>query len=219
MKINKEQHQIVIRKVKERLHSIKREGMDKLNNFLENESDFYTAPASTKYHSNFENGLVIHSDYLVENMLEMNKKFNLGISEETIFLAGYMHDLCKVNVYKKGYGIEKHPETGKWVGVENYVFTEDEPLGHGEKSVIMLARYIHLTLEEELMIRWHMGTFQSHDDLRGFSSACDKCKGVALIHMADFMADHFQEVVNKDKVYVDVEVYNKWKKQREQEKR
>lgn len=40
--------------------NIKREGADKLLEFL-SKRDFFTAPASTKYHSAFDGGLVLHS--------------------------------------------------------------------------------------------------------------------------------------------------------------
>ena len=194
-----------------RLSSINREGISDLMDFLENKSDYFDAPASTKYHGNHISGLMIHCDYLVEAMLRKNKLYNLGISEETIYLTGYLHDLCKVDFYEKAYDIKKHPTTGAWASVPSYKCEEELPLGHGEKSLSVAQDYIKLTADEKMMIRWHMGVFQSHDDIKGFSSACSKCKGVALISSTDFEVDHFLEIV-VDIQYLDIRYYNDYVK-------
>ena len=43
------------------LKNTKRENIDKLIEWLEKETDFFSAPASTKYHLNYEGGLLVHS--------------------------------------------------------------------------------------------------------------------------------------------------------------
>lgn len=200
-------------KVVNRLKSIHREGMEELIMFLIDGSDYFIAPASTKYHNNFRSGLMLHCDYLVEAMLKKNKLYNLGLSEETIYITGYLHDLCKTNFYKEAYKIEKHPITGAWSSVHSYECEDELPLGHGEKSLSIVQDYIRLTNDEKMMIRWHMGVFQSYDDLKGFTSACEKCKGVALISSTDFEVDHFLEEV-KEKEYLDVKYFNEYKREK-----
>lgn len=194
-----------------RLKGINREGIPDLLNFLENESDYFKAPASTKYHSNFKHGLMIHSHLLVESMLAKNKFYKLNIPEETIFLTGYLHDLCKVNFYEKSYKIKKHPTTNAWVSVPGYDCNEEVPLGHGEKSLSIAQDYIKLTADEKLMIRWHMSVFLSHDDIKGYSSACDKCKGVVLIATTDQEVDKFLETIEPEE-YLDISYYNDYVK-------
>ncbi len=78
-----------------RLSSIKRDGIDELIKYLLERTDYFIAPASTKFHSNFDGGLAFHSDNVVELMLQKNKQYSLGLSNDTIYLAGYLHDLCK----------------------------------------------------------------------------------------------------------------------------
>lgn len=90
-------------KVLKSLKSIDRDGIDDLINHLLERTDYFIAPASTNYHSNFEKGLIEHSDKVTELFREKNTRFNLGLSEDTIKICGYGHDLCKCNFYKKGF--------------------------------------------------------------------------------------------------------------------
>ena len=85
----------------ERLSSIKRDGIDELIKYLVDRTDYFTAPASTKFHSNFDGGLAFHSNNVVELLIQKNKQYKIGLSEDTIYLTGYLHDLCKCNLYEK----------------------------------------------------------------------------------------------------------------------
>lgn len=120
---------------------ITRDGKDDLLDWL-NHSDFFTAPASTRFHGNHEGGLLEHS-----------------INNETIAIVALLHDVCKVNYYKKGTRNVK--ENGVWVQKEVYEVDEKFPCGHGEKSVIILQNFIHLDSEEIFAIRAHMGGFDT----------------------------------------------------------
>lgn len=120
--------------IKDRLSSIKRDGIGELVKYLEEKTDYFTAPASTKFHSNFEGGLAEHSHNVVELFKEKNERFLLGLSDETIYIVGYLHDLCKCNIYSKGMRLTKDPLTNKWIAFETYVTEDLVPLGHGEKS-------------------------------------------------------------------------------------
>ena len=142
---------------------IKREGADKLLEFIMSpSSDFFTAPASAKYHSAYEGGLCEHSlnvydclcDYLNRDVAR--EKYGLNYSEETIAIVSLLHDLCKMNVYKVNFRNAKN-EQGQWEKVPYYEFDDALPYGHGEKSVYMISPFIRLTREEAFAIRYHMG--------------------------------------------------------------
>ena len=151
-------------KIMGRIMGTQREGVDKLARFLLYESDYFTAPASSRYHSNYDGGLAKHSDNLVEMLLQSNKRCRLGMTEATIYLAGYLHDLCKVNMYRKTMRKRPNPATGVWEAYGIYEIDDRFPLGHGEKSLVLALRYIQLTDEECLMIRWHMGSMLPDED-------------------------------------------------------
>ena len=142
---------------------IKREGADKLLDFIcSPSSDFFTAPASARYHSAYEGGLCEHSinvyeclrDYLDRDVART--KYNLNYSDETIAIVALLHDLCKMNIYKVSYRNAKN-EQGQWEKVPYYEFDDTLPYGHGEKSVYMITPFMKLSREEAFAIRYHMG--------------------------------------------------------------
>ncbi len=141
---------------------IKRDGAEKLLEYLIS-SDFFTAPASAKYHSAYEGGLLDHSlnvydclcDYLNRDVAK--NKYKLNYSDESIAIVSLLHDLCKVNVYKVSKRNVKNKETGKWEEVDYYEHDDKLPYGHGEKSVYMITPFMRLTREEAFAIRYHMG--------------------------------------------------------------
>ena len=141
---------------------ITREGADKLLDFLVNGSDFFTAPASTRYHGAYEGGLLEHSlnvyDCLCDILARprMKELYGVEYSEESIAIASLLHDLCKVNFYKTSYRNAKD-ETGKWVSVPYYTIEDNLPYGHGEKSAYIVSAYMRLTRDEAFAIRYHMG--------------------------------------------------------------
>ena len=153
-------------KIIERLRSIKRDGIEDLITYLLERTDYFIAPASTKFHSNFDGGLAFHSNNVVELLIQKNEQYKLGLSLDTIYLTGYLHDLCKCNIYEKTMRLKKDEMTGKWIGYASYEINENVPLGHGEKSVILLQQFVKLSLEECLMIRWHMGAYIPKEDYR-----------------------------------------------------
>lgn len=139
------------------LRTVKREGIENLIEFLE-KSDFFTAPASTRFHGNFEGGLAEHSLKVYEilkHKVENNIK-GIKTEEESIIIIGLLHDICKTNFYKIDYRNAKNA-LGVWEKVPYYTIEDTIPYGHGEKSVMMITEYIKLTPEEKYAIRWHMG--------------------------------------------------------------
>lgn len=136
--------------------NITRDGADDLMEWLTT-SDFFVAPASTMFHGSHAGGLLEHSlnvyDCLVEELDILDIKDNY--SAETVALVSLLHDICKVNFYKKGTRNVK--ENGQWVTKEVYEIDEKFPCGHGEKSVIILQNFMNLSAEEIFAIRAHMG--------------------------------------------------------------
>ena len=145
---------------------ITREGADKLLDFLLNGSDFFTAPASTRYHGAYEGGLVEHSlnvyDCLADMAERLKERYGIEYPDESIAIAGLLHDICKVNFYKTSYRNVKD-ETGRWQSVPYYTIEDTLPYGHGEKSAYIVSAYIRLTRYEAFAIRYHMGFSGTED--------------------------------------------------------
>lgn len=148
--------------------NITREGSDKLLDFLLNGSDFFTAPASTRYHGAHEGGLVEHSlnvyDCLKDMMdrPRMKEVYGIEYPEESIAIAALLHDVCKVNFYKTSYRNVKD-ETGRWQSIPYYTIEDTLPYGHGEKSAYIVSAYMRLTRDEAFAIRYHMGFSGTED--------------------------------------------------------
>ena len=149
---------------------ITREGADKLLDFLLNGSDFFTAPASTRYHGAHEGGLVEHSlnvyDCLADMAERLKERYGIEYTDESIAIAGLLHDICKVNFYKTSYRNVKD-ETGRWQSVPYYTIEDTLPYGHGEKSAYIVSAYIRLTRDEAFAIRYHMGFSGTEDPGNG----------------------------------------------------
>ncbi len=178
--------------------NIKREGADKLLEYLLSEhSDFFTAPASARYHSAFEGGLVSHSlnvydclyDYL--NRETVKEKYGLNASDETIAIISLLHDICKVNFYKTSFRNAKD-DNGVWQKVPYFEIDDKLPYGHGEKSVYVISGYMKLTREEAFAIRYHMG-FSVTDDPRNVGNAFEKFPLAFALSVADMEATYFLE--------------------------
>lgn len=171
-----------------------REGMHELVEFLRN-SDYFTAPASTKYHSNFASGLVFHSLNVMGLIKEQNIRFNLGLTEESIIITGLLHDFCKIGVYNKDKVQWAKDKRNAWKSYNDYQYEDEFPLGHGEKSVIMIQKYIKLTDVEIMMIRWHMGASELNTDIRNMYSAMKKYPQILALQVADQQSTTFLEKI------------------------
>lgn len=150
--INIEKNKIRFKEIVEKY--IHLNGINELMEWLET-TDFFTAPSSARYHGAEPGGLCEHSLAVYDRL----KNIQADESDETIAIVSLFHDLCKVNFYKQSYRNVKNDETGKWERVPSYDYSDKLPLGHGEKSMFLLMKYIRLTDEEALAIRWHMGAF------------------------------------------------------------
>ena len=155
--------------------SIGRNGRTALLYWLENETDFFTAPASSKNHLAQPGGLTIHSlnvwrrlrEIAIRDILKDGPGELWPETEETVAILGLLHDVCKAGVYHQETKRRKNQETGKWEDYLGYTFRDPFPLGHGEKSLFLITRHLALTEEEALAIRWHMGAYD--DAVKGGS--------------------------------------------------
>ncbi|HKL42859.1 MAG TPA: hypothetical protein VJ962_09815 [Clostridia bacterium] len=229
-KIDKLQDKI-IKTIKE----IDVEGNNRLIDFII-EAGFFEAPASINHHLNSKGGLLIHSWLVYDFMKEFNQRFNMKVPEKSIFLEGIFHDICKINIYKKGaepptkkqikyldylvknndmplgfdYSKVKRSKNAvsDWINYfknggdipdkvkDSWHFEDDLPLGHGEKSVILLQNYIKLNEREQLAIRWHMGPWEESVLLgnrrNSLNQAREMYPDVGLLSQADGLATMYE---------------------------
>lgn len=170
--------------------NITRKGSKELLDWIQ-KTDFFTAPASTKYHCACEHGLVMHSVSVFNTLVE--KHFDEETdSMESFAICALLHDLCKAQFYKTSTRNVKNDETGQWEKVPYYSIEDSFPYGHGEKSVFLIERFMRLKLDEAMAIRWHMGGF---DDANGYyiSNAYDKYPLAVKLHLADLESTYLRE--------------------------
>ena len=175
----------------ELLKSTKREGIENLIDFLKN-SDFFKAPASTRFHGSFEKGLMEHSMKVYEILKhKVETSFvPINISQESLIIIALLHDICKTNFYKVDYRNAKNA-LGVWEKVPYYTVEDTIPYGHGEKSVMMITEYIKLTPEEKYAIRWHMGHTEPKELYNTIGLAYTKYPIALLTNEADLEATYF----------------------------
>ena len=176
---------------------IKREGADALLAYLESPaSDFFTAPASTRFHGAYAGGLCEHSINVYESLRayvtspRFTDTYDLHFSEESIAIVSLLHDLCKVNIYKPSKRNVK--KDGVWVSVDSYEFDDQLPYGHGEKSVYVISGFMKLTREEAFAIRYHMG-FSGPEDANQVGRALEMFPLGFALCMADMEASYYME--------------------------
>lgn len=163
--------------------------VEKIINLLETKTDFFVAPASTKYHLAVEGGLCKHSLDVYHTLDNLCELYDSSIPKSSIAICGLFHDLCKANFYKKDYRNVKI--NNAWTTQSCYTIDDKIPLGHGEKSVILLLQmHIDLTLPEVLAIRWHMGGFDNATKGGDYAqnSALNMTSLVGLLQAADIIS-------------------------------
>lgn len=171
---------------------VSRPGADKLLEWLST-TDFFKAPASTRFHGACEEGLVMHSLNVYHAL--MDRFFEEGDNPESMAICGLLHDLCKANYYKTGSRNVKNEATGQWEKVPIFMVEDQFPYGHGEKSVYLIERFIRLKPAEAVAIRWHMGGFDdaARGGCRAISEAYDAYPLAVKLHLADLTATYLME--------------------------
>lgn len=179
--------------------TITREGADKLLEYLDSRAcDFFTAPASARYHSAYEGGLLRHSLNVydcLQNYLDRERVrgvYGLEPDKESVAIVSLLHDICKVNTYKPGTRNVKD-ENGVWRQVPSYEYDDRLPYGHGEKSVYIISGFLRLTREEAFAIRYHMGFSSATDDSRNVGAAFELFPLAFALSVADMEATYFLE--------------------------
>ena len=176
--------------------NIKRDGAEKILDYLES-TDFYKAPASTRFHGSHPGGLLVHSInvyYCLKDYLSRSRTkelYNMDYTDETIAIVALLHDLCKVNVYKESFRNVKD-DNGVWKKVPSYEFDDRMPYGHGEKSVYVINGYMRLTREEAFAIRYHMG-FSGLEDKNIIGKVMEQFPLAFALCTADMEATYFLE--------------------------
>jgi hypothetical protein len=189
---------------KAKLLSTKRDGMENVIKHLDR-LGFFTAPASTKFHLNVKGGLMQHSWnvcntalMLREQMIQMKPELAQKLPVESVIIASLLHDVCKSNIYKDAI-LNRKNDQGIWEKIPGYeVDYSSLPLGHGEKSVIMLLTLgLKLTKDEMLAIRWHMTAwelaFQSPEQKSNLQKAREIAPLCAIIQAADGLSSSLLE--------------------------
>lgn len=148
---------------------------------------FFSAPASTKYHGNYEGGLFDHSFTVMNILVELSAKNNLKWQRaESPFIVGMFHDLCKIDQYRID---NSEPYTvGEATRYEHRTNTDFK--GHGDKSILLLCQHMKLTEEEVMCIRYHMGAFTEKDEWSDYTNAVHRYANVLWTHHADMLASH-----------------------------
>ena len=178
--------------------NITRPGSDKLlNSLISEQSDFFTAPCSTRFHGSYAGGLVQHSinvynclkDYLSRQRTK--DVYGMEYTNESIALTALLHDVCKMNFYSVDYRNAKN-EQGVWEKVPYYTINDQLPYGHGEKSVYIVSGFMRLTREEAFAIRYHMG-FSGIEDRNSIGKAFEMFPLAFALSVADMEATYFLE--------------------------
>lgn len=181
--------QIFIDQYKEK---IQRRGADRLLEWLIS-SDFFTAPASTRFHAAYEGGLVEHSLNVYRIM--MKKHFVEGEDDpESAAICTLLHDICKAGFYEVSFRNRKN-DAGVWEKVPYYTISDRFPYGHGEKSVFLIERFMRLRNEEAVAIRWHMGGFDDAAKSGSFAiaHAYEQYPLAVKLHLSDLEATYLCE--------------------------
>ena len=170
------------------LLSTKRANIESLIDWLHG-TDFYTAPASTRFHGSCERGLIMHSLTVLDCAIVMNKFMGLGLPDDSIIISALLHDVCKADSYTIDFKNVKQtdPETGSYEWVKQPYYKHDEKFpygGHGSKSVYLVSKFIDLRPEEAVAINCHMG-FSDTTNISSISKAYETYKLAWLIHVAD----------------------------------
>ena len=191
------------------------EGMKELLMWLDL-TDFYTAPASTKYHGSFEGGLLVHSlnvyDSLKQIVLNLHNKTFVGnwYGKSDLIVSALLHDICKADCYEIDYKNYKERDFDKsqteprdikkdsngvfvWKEKPFYVFNDKFPFGHGEKSVYLANQFITLSEHQAMAIRYHMGAFMP-EDVKNISTVFTNYPLALYLHMADMYSTYRLEV-------------------------
>jgi hypothetical protein len=181
--------------------NVHRDGSEDFLSWLE-KSDFFEAPASTKFHSNMPGGLCFHTlnvfDRFTRNLaMQYGENWQDTVSLESATIMSLLHDVCKVDCYK--VELRNVKIDGEWVKQPYYAYDEALPYGHGEKSVYIISSFFKLSREESMAINWHMGGFDQRvlGGSYALSNAYYQYPVAVLLHVSDVEATYLDEICQK----------------------
>ena len=188
------------------LDKVQRPGMDKLLEYIRS-SDFYRAPASTKYHLACPGGLLQHSlnvldalrGLLLFNSITSSWEYHTAckvvdtIPDDSVIIMALLHDICKTHFYSTSTRNQKNDRTGQWEKVPFYTIDDKMPLGHGAKSAMIIKQYTTLTSQEMYTIWHHMGMTGDYENDIAVGKSIEMYPAVLALHTADMMASKFME--------------------------
>lgn len=179
--------------------NIHRKGIWEFRKWLLEQTDFFEAPASTKYHGAYKGGLVDHSLEVFHQMFQLANLYNMrtdvnSAELESIMITSLFHDVCKHNMYIEATKNVKDSD-GKWIAVPTFSFNPEAPKfgAHGAYSVYLITQYMILTREETMAIYHHMGAF----DMGKYDNpgqAFEYSKLAWLLHVADEAATYIKGI-------------------------
>ena len=187
------------------LGKVQRPGMDKLLEYIQ-KSDFYKAPASTKYHLAVPSGLLQHSLNVLDALRGLLSWRSDGVWEyraagkvvdtipdDSVIMMALLHDICKTHFYGTSTRNVKNDTTGRWEKVPFYTVNDMMPLGHGPKSAMIIKQYTTLTTMEMYAIWHHMGMTGNYENDNAVGKSMEMYPAVLALHTADMMASRFME--------------------------
>ena len=174
---------------------ITRDGSTEFLDWLDKRTDFFTAPASTRFHGAYSEGLVMHSLNVFDLLFKRNE-IEKDENPESVAIVSLLHDVCKAEFYKETTRNVKNDMTGQWEKVPYYSVEDRFPFGHGEKSVYLIERFMRIKPTEAIAIRWHMGGFDDNARVGGFSvaNAFGKYPLAVKLHLCDLEATYLLEI-------------------------
>ena len=204
--------QALITRFEAELGKVNRPGIDKLMGYIRG-SDFYTAPASTKYHLAAPGGLLQHSLNVLDALRGLltrdetgeNWLYTVGgttvatIPEDSVTVMALLYDICKTHFYGTSTRNQKNDATGKWEKVPFYTVDDKMPLGHGPKSAMIVKQYTTLTTAEMYAIWHHMGMTGDYENDNAVGKSIEMFPAVLALHTADMMASRFMEGEKENK--------------------
>lgn len=175
---------------------ITRDGSIELLDWLDKRTDFFVAPASTRFHGAYPEGLVMHSLNVFDLLYKRNEVEEQAENPESVAIVSLLHDVCKAEFYKETTRNVKNEMTGQWEKVPYYAIEDKFPFGHGEKSVYLIERFMRIKPTEAIAIRWHMGGFDDNARVGGFSvaNAFGKYPLAVKLHLCDLEATYLVEI-------------------------
>ena len=177
-----------------RLRETRRDGIEQVIDYMQNNGFF---DRGCHRHHRYDGGLADHAWQTYQLAMKEEADYRHLhpdaplLDDDSLAICALLHDVCKVNKYVLHSRNIKNEATGQWEKVPYYSIEENKfPYGHGEGSVWLIQRFMRLSLEESIAIRWHMGGFD--DAAKGYdlSAAFRQFPNAMLLHIADMKATY-----------------------------